>query len=372
VALLTIILATCVFAASAWPRLLGCAVAPREGDHVAIASETALIIWDAEAKVQHFIRRATFDTKADDFGFLVPTPSRPDLGEAHDYTFKMLEKITAPEVRTSVVALREGEPGAAALDAAKVANAVEVVESKRVGDFDAVVLKASDAGALEQWLQKHGYVSDEALADWLEKYVSNQWFLTAFKIAQEAKQKSGRAAASAVRMSFATDTPFFPYSEPSSDGKDGERKAGKATQRPTGLPGKQRLLRVYLLAKKRMEGTLGDAPWPGTTVWAGAMPKPEQDFLMYAMRIHEKVKGDNWFLTEMEDRSSPRPGTHDVYFAESQDPSPVRRPPIIDYVTYVERNREFPDWAIRLGLILAALVVAFLGVVFLFRPRRAG
>jgi hypothetical protein len=336
--------------------LRACAVAPPPGAYVAIANETALIVWDADSKTQHFIRRATFDTKAEDFGFLVPTPTKPDLGEAHDYTFKMLEKITAPEVRTSLAVMRAGEAGAAAPDERNAA-AVEVVESKRVGDFDAVVLKANDAKALEQWLQKNGYVSDQALADWLTAYVDKQWFLTAFKITKEAKQQA-RAAASAVRMSLTTEKPFFPYSEP-------------ASQRTDKQP--RRLLRVYVLASKRMDGTLGDkGPWPGQTVWAGAMPKDELSFLMYAMRIHDKVKGSNWRLTEIEDSSSPRLGTDDVYFSESQDQSDIRRPVITNYLTYVEpaRGPLIPDWAMTLGLVLSAVVVVILGVVFLLRPRR--
>src|SRR5437879_4070273 len=78
---LTMLLAAC-------ETLWACAAAPHPGDYVGIANETALIIWDAESETQHFIRRATFDTKAKDFGFLVPTPSKPELDEAHDYTFK--------------------------------------------------------------------------------------------------------------------------------------------------------------------------------------------------------------------------------------------------------------------------------------------
>src|SRR5262249_39727637 len=145
--------------------LWACATAPPPGASVGIANETALIIWDAESKTEHFIRRATFDTKAKDFGFLVPTPSKPDLDDAHDYTFKVLERITAPQERTFLAVMKRGEPAAAAPGSAP--GGVQVIETKRVGDFDAAVLRADDAQALDRWLSSHGYASDAALTDWL-------------------------------------------------------------------------------------------------------------------------------------------------------------------------------------------------------------
>ena len=35
---------------------LGCAPVPRLGQSVAVADETALIVWDEAAKVEHFVR----------------------------------------------------------------------------------------------------------------------------------------------------------------------------------------------------------------------------------------------------------------------------------------------------------------------------
>lgn len=333
------------------PQLWACAPAPRPGEHVGIASETALIIWDADAKRQHFIRRATFDTKAKDFGFLVPTPSRPELDEAHDYTFKMLARITAPERRTVLTVVRADEAGDAAPAAGRAE--VQVIESKRVGDFDAVVLRADDAGALEQWLKKHGYASDPALTDWLTPYVKKGWFLTAFKIVRDGNGQAP-AAASAVRMSFTTPTPFFPYREPVSQGNSGPSAP-------------QRLLRVYMLADKRMDATLGERGlhWPGTTAWAGVMPREENDFLLYTLKLHDKVKGKTWWLTEFEDPSSPRPGTDELYFSASADRSPVSRPPIINHLIHHEapRSRISTAWAFALGCLGGVVLAGLVGII---------
>src|SRR5687767_13907289 len=72
-----------------------CAVAPPDNHPVAIADESAIIVWDAATKTQHFIRRASFNTEAPDFAFLVPTPTRPALAEADDKAFEHLSLVTA-------------------------------------------------------------------------------------------------------------------------------------------------------------------------------------------------------------------------------------------------------------------------------------
>src|SRR4051794_2669758 len=85
-----------VIALAPTPAARGCAAAWRRGEKVRVASESAIIVWDAAGKTQHFIRRARFETKARDFGFLVPTPTRPELAEASDGAFDLLERLTRP------------------------------------------------------------------------------------------------------------------------------------------------------------------------------------------------------------------------------------------------------------------------------------
>jgi hypothetical protein len=56
-----------------------CAPVSRFQVPVVNADQTVILIWDAETKTQHFIRRAAFKSDADDFGFLIPTPGQPEL-----------------------------------------------------------------------------------------------------------------------------------------------------------------------------------------------------------------------------------------------------------------------------------------------------
>jgi hypothetical protein len=76
-----------------------CCALGRLGEPVVNADQTVLIIWDPQTKTEHFIRKASFKAEGDDFGFLVPTPSRPQLSESGNEAFPHLANITRPPVK---------------------------------------------------------------------------------------------------------------------------------------------------------------------------------------------------------------------------------------------------------------------------------
>ena len=81
-------------------RSPGCAVVQPAGRWAGTAGEVAVLIWDQEAGVEHFTRAALFHGSAADFGFLVPTPSRPTLSDAPGPIAARLEQLTAPRTVT--------------------------------------------------------------------------------------------------------------------------------------------------------------------------------------------------------------------------------------------------------------------------------
>jgi Uncharacterized protein conserved in bacteria (DUF2330) len=278
-----------------------------------VADEEALIVWDAATHTEHFIRRARFRSTVPDFGFLVPTPSRPQLAEARDSAFASLARAIEPEVlvRESQVY----EPGALLLwpflftragRPPLVATGVNVLETRRIAGYDAAVLQADDAKALLGWLGSHGYATRPELLQWLKPYVTGHWTITAFRVAS-GDEGPDEIATSAVRMSFETDRPFFPYREP-------------ADQRVPGGP--RRLLRVFAIASSRLEGRIGagDA-WAGGLLYAcprgdlaasleGVLPAPLSS------------PGTPWLMA-WEDVSTPRPGVDDLFFSTAADQARV-------------------------------------------------
>ena len=138
-----------------------------------------------------------------------------------------------------------------------------VLERTRVAGYDAAVLAANDPAALNRWLGEHGYESRPALTAWLEPYTKGNWTVTAFRIATIDTTRPG-IATTAVRMTFPTDRPFFPYREPE------DQRIESANPPPP------RLLRTFFVGNGRHGGRLGgNQIWPGTTVWANVLPEKE-------------------------------------------------------------------------------------------------
>jgi hypothetical protein len=89
-----------------------------------------------------------------------------------------------------------------------------------------------------------------------------------------------------------------------------------------------------------MTGAIGEGghPWPGKTVWADSIPV---DFLKPALgaaplpftmvapgAAPNEAAGARAWLTAFEDRSTPRPGTDDVFFSMSANTDPVKPAPV--------------------------------------------
>lgn len=311
-----------------------CAPAPREGQVVRIVDEEALIAFDAASKTEHFVRRATFRSTGTDFGFLVPTPSVPELGEVDDAIFDRL----AQRLRAEVVVKKVGfdvrlgalllATRSAAVAPTAQASAVRVLAEDRVAGLDAAVLEADDANALAKWLADHGYASGPTLSRWLAPYVAQKWKVTAFKIgsatsagaSERARADAARQLATkAVRMSFHTDVAFYPYREP-----EDQREAMPAAFANDARTA--RSLRVYFIGDERVEGSLGEkgGAWPGVTKVA----ESSDPGLVASFGLPAFEPSHRW-LTAFEDASSPRPGTDEVFFRTAADPKPLPVPPIV-------------------------------------------
>jgi hypothetical protein len=332
---------------------VGCfAVSPRSAGGlrripIEINTESALIVWDAEHKVQHFIRKATFETTAHHFGFLVPTPTKPELTEAKDAIFSKLSSITAPPIPRS----RGPRSSAGGMRPHTVAArpAVTVLETKQVAGFEASILAATDPKALNEWLGKHDYESGAELNDWLKPYIEQGWIITAFKISK-SKTTVPTVGSTAVRMSFHTDRPFFPYREPPPKAEEAlvaeeaiarqpaeaqeiiRKLLAKTTEQQRRIDTltrrqRYRTLRVYFLAERACKGHLGDAgEWNGRTIYSKPLSDQHQQDLLGLMEIASFQPPGNLWLTEFLDTSLVRKGDQDLFFSALETPSPPGQP----------------------------------------------
>jgi hypothetical protein len=309
------------------PLTPACCPAPRAGQAVVNADQTVIILWDEANKTQHFIRKASFKSETDDFGFLIPSPSVPELEESGSGAFPYLQKLTEPEVKrvsrpSAGVGCGCGTSEFAQERAAGKAN-VEVRAEKEVAGYHAVVLETKSADALVKWLKERGYAFSPEVAAWAKPYVEAGWMITAFKVAKPKDEAAKRSvAAASLRMSFKTDRPLFPYREPD------PAEAAKA------LGANHRLLRIYFIADARYRGELTkDDPWTGKVAWAGKLDEGNRKKALELLKLPENTGPTDCWLTEFEDNWPYRVAPADVTFFRDPDQGTVRRPPIMEYVS---------------------------------------
>ena len=315
-----------------------CCPAPPAGRPVLNSDQTVILIWDKASRTQHFIRRASFRGESRDFGFLVPTPAEPELDEAGSEAFPLFEGITAP-----VVQVRERMPGIGCSAEPSVpapSASVRVLQEKVVAGLQAAVLAADSSSDLVDWLRDHGYEHSPAIAEWVQPYVEQGWLLTALKVADPQAPKGDRVEASALRISFQTDAPLFPYREPYSE------QAISAVQPP------ERLLRIYFVGEARYRGSLSaGAPWTGRVAWSGPLDASSRQEAVRLLGLGDAPTPPDWWLTEFEDPWPYAKAASDLVFQVDADQSQVRRPPLIQFVDAPLIVQIFPCFAV---LLLAA------------------
>lgn len=265
-----------------------------------VAAERALIVWDKEEGVQHFIRTADFDTQATKVGFVVPTPSQPSISAVSNDLFRQLHETSKPRIVYENV--RDWSPGSflalAGCSYTKSATiprgsgSVELLERGKTAGQEYAVLKAGEVDALAEWLETNGFPFSQTHKLWARKYIDKGYYLTAFRF---LSQDGNGFTTEAVQMTFKTDKPFYPYREPES-----------VKPRPG------RALRVYLLADEAMQGATANGPWSAEVTFSAEIPPLEQ--------FSQKR------LTCFVDKAETRTGLSDLFFSPNPSQAEVHPP----------------------------------------------
>ncbi len=294
--------------------ILACCAVSRPGKVVVNADQTVLMIYNPKTQTQHFIRQASFKSDANDVGFLVPSPSKPELAETDQAVFKKLKQITAPP-----------EPPAAPLalgttksyGANRAPKPVEVLEQKRVAGYDASVLKADSGEALIEWLKNNNYDYSEAVAAWAKPYIEQKWIFTALKVApkeagEEAKPKDLHSPG--LRISFKTDKPLFPYREP---------KSAAGAEK---LSVRARTLQIFFIGETRYAGVMDNSEaWSGKSVWANKLSAEDVKELVKTLKIPADAMPANPWLTEFEDNWAYDKAKSDLKFLPMLNAEPLSK-----------------------------------------------
>ncbi len=170
-----------------------CVIFPQNGrDIFGVAQRNIILIGDDEISL---IPQVNFEGDAHDFGILVPVPAEPRLATVGANVFNEASFLTQPITRQSSSGCGCNEETqfndgpffnrVAFDDAASVesgSGGVTVVYEQFVGMYQAVVLQATDAGDLTDWLNDNNYHFNPDDSGILQDYVTRNWFFVAMKL----------------------------------------------------------------------------------------------------------------------------------------------------------------------------------------------
>ncbi|MDB4937649.1 MAG: hypothetical protein JWP87_4621 [Labilithrix sp.] len=238
------------------------AAPPSEGKLAAslpfLTVEQVLVMWDEETGIEDFIRETRFDQAGKSFGFVVPTPSKPEVSAAKPPFDKLRARYGFEDPR----ALKIGSGGGAVQGGGKgdAIPAVVVLSDQRIGSFRAFTLSASDPGAFDTWLRENGFAMTEGAKSWTRSYVDLGFFFVALRYDAPAASAGRGADAGAkamtsetVRIRFKTPNPYYPYMEPVHE---------EASPEPA-----RRMLTGWLVTRQRMRPIAFHAETGGKPSW---------------------------------------------------------------------------------------------------------
>ncbi len=190
--------------------------------------QKVFLTWDPTEKVESFTVQPKFEGNADDFGMVIPTPSRPKLDEMPRDFFKALALFTILKKREQPQSKLLPQPQfflanafAADITTAGVRGGgtaprkpeVKVLEAGVVGNLEYKIIEAGRADDLFDWLKEHkySYSGDEATLDF---YIKKKWLFTVMKIdtqqMKRAPDGSFQGEVTPTRFQFASEQLVYP------------------------------------------------------------------------------------------------------------------------------------------------------------------
>jgi hypothetical protein len=186
--------------------------------------QKAAIFYDGG--VETMVVSITFQGDAEDFGWIIPAPSKPTITKGSDELFTSLEELTG-----TYYSYDDGRYDVIGLGAETKQNAVTIIETKQIEYYEVTTLAATDKDALTVWLNDNGYSYPTSASYILDSYINNGWYFVAMKIDTEslewsnvsAQLKNGHAVP--VAISFETENVVYPLKISSVTSKPGDEEA---------------------------------------------------------------------------------------------------------------------------------------------------
>jgi len=201
-----------------------------------LSREDSLIIFDKETGDQQFIRKITVSGPQKEFGFLVPIPTMPVVDEVSDdilawmdeeyeaqrpvetlldwYPLDLIFTFLGDDMAGGLIGSANdgfgGAPGGAISR-----SQVEVISQQQIGGFEVSVLKATEAQALQSWIDTNAYKVPDESRDYLDLYVKREFYFVVFnfKPAGELSNQPTIRDSHFIRIRYNYEEPFYPFRE---------------------------------------------------------------------------------------------------------------------------------------------------------------
>ena len=254
------------------------------GQSVNFGDQSSIIVWNPETKTEHFVRNAFFDSKAKDFGFVAATPSMPELSEANEHIFEVLDSLKPQDER---------QVNSAAASTGATTKSVEVLQMVDVGKYQAATIRSDDPAAMTAYLKQNGYATRPDSDEWIKFYTDMKWVFTAFKV---RKGTDNGSETGVIRMSFKTEEPFNPYYV------------------PTGNSGQGGTLKLYFVSNGTYSATVGHGKNWNPAVWHAGMDETVTNQLATSLKMPVAAIPINPTITYFEKQSWLEGAKDDLYF----------------------------------------------------------
>jgi len=243
---------------------------------------------------EDLIIQVSYEGDVEDFAWVVPVPSLPEIKAVNFELFIDLSSLTSQSY--------DYFPG----NGRVFEEEVMVYERKRVGSYDAATLSSEDPDSLINWLKENGYNFPEDARDIMGHYIEKNWYFVAMKISEEKQQElypppqTPGGTIHPVRFSFKNNEIIYPL------------KISSINKGET-----QVLLYVFADHKQEAKGFETEfANW--------IEPQDVQYFLYLKPFIKEKV-----FLTKLRASFEQDEMENDVNLKQAEDDEPMK--PVINW-----------------------------------------
>jgi len=272
--------------------------------------------------IEDLVIQPSYSGGAEDFVWVLPTPSEPQVNKSDKSLFVKLQDLTTVDndnypmhdsMSLGTTSTSEKEP-------------VTVIEQKTIDAYNITTLKATDETALSEWMKTNQYKFPEDKNYLLGDYISSGWYFVLAKIRPQAIVDADKAleegTISPLRFTFKSDKIIYPMKltkmameQTAEIGSTNSNNAnvGSESADYRDYTHDFTMLTVYVLSDHRVENSTL------TTSWANWLQKADIDSLLSQSTEQNWINSkDKMFLTKVYDTIYSATITDDLVFSKTE------------------------------------------------------